>query len=408
MALDITALGVDVGEIVALPWGLPLEEWREDEGLAGRRGISRHVVRLIQSDRSVYAIKETVPEFAHREYRLLRELARLNAPAVEPVAVVDGRPEVNGDQLPAAIVTRYLPFSLPYRILLTQTVTPHDVETMANALALLLVRMHLIGFWWGDCSLSNTLFRRDAGGFSAYLVDAETGELHPELTNGQREHDLDIAKFNVAAELEDLILSGEMKFPLDPVRASEAVIRRYRRLWSALKEPQVLDPNDDHAVEKAMRALQDLGFDVEEVSVTVEGEDKLKFAPRLVASGYHVNRLAQLTGLHTEELQAKRLLAAFDRYRARELQPRGPEEDSARRWMQEVFLPVVEAIPEPLRGRMEPAQAFHEILEHRWYLGERAGHDVGLSAATEDYVKTVLPYRADESQVLDGSLTPLT
>lgn len=406
MALDITALGVDVSGIVALPWGLPLEQWPEDEGLAGRRGISRHVVRLIQSDRSVYAIKETVPEFAHREYRLLRELARLGAPAVQPVAVVDGRPDVDGDPLPAAIVTRYLPFSLPYRILLTQTVTPHDVETMANALALLLVRMHLIGFWWGDCSLSNTLFRRDANGFSAYLVDAETGELHQSLTNGQREHDLDIAKFNVAAELEDLILSGEMQFSLDPIRASEAVIRRYRRLWSALREPQVLDPQDDHAVEKAMRTLQDLGFDVEEVSVTVDGQDRLTFAPRLVAAGYHIHRLERLTGLKTEELQAKRLLAAFDRYRAREPQPRGPEEDSARRWMDEVFLPVIAMIPENLKERIEPAQAFHEIAEHRWYLGERAGHDVGLFVAAEDYIKTVLPYRQGPEALLAGSLTP--
>lgn len=406
MALDITALGVDVSEIVALPWGLPLEQWPEDEGLAGRRGISRHVVRLIQSDRSVYAIKETVPEFAHREYRLLRELARLNAPAVEPVAVVDGRPEVEDDPLPAAIVTRYLPFSLPYRILLTQTVTPHDVETMANALSLLLVRMHLIGFWWGDCSLSNTLFRRDANGFSAYLVDAETGELHAALTNGQREHDLEIAKFNVAAELEDLILSGEMQFSLDPIRASEAVIRRYRRLWSALKEPQVLDPQDDHAVEKAMRSLHDLGFDVEEVSVTVDGQNRLTFAPRLVAAGYHINRLERLTGLRTEELQAKRLLAAFDRYRAREPQPRGPEEESARRWMDEVFLPVINLIPEELKERIEPAQAFHEIAEHRWYLGERAGHDVGLFVAAEEYIKTVLPYRPKPETLLAGSLTP--
>ncbi len=75
---------------------------------------------------------------------------------------------------------------------------------MANALALLLVRLHLLGFWWGDCSLSNTLFRRDADQFAAYLVDAETGEFQTRLTDGQREHDLEISLFNVAAELEDL------------------------------------------------------------------------------------------------------------------------------------------------------------------------------------------------------------
>lgn len=399
VALEITALGEDVAGIVGLPWGTPLLQWPEDPSLAGRRGISRHVVRLISAGDDIYAVKETVPEFAHREYRLLRELARLGAPAVEPVAVVDGRPDVEDEALPAAIVSRYLPFSLPYRILLTHGVRNEDVEMMANALALLLVRLHLVGFWWGDCSLSNTLFRRDADGFSAYLVDAETGEIHPSLSNGQREHDLEIARFNVAAELEDLTLSGEMSIQLDPVRASEAVIRRYRRLWSTLKEPQALDPHDEHAVEKAMRNLHDLGFDVEEVAVQVEGENRLTFLPKIVAAGHHANRLERLTGLHTEELQAKRLLAAFDRYRAREPQPRDPEAVSAKRWMEEVFLPVIELVPPELAERLEPAQIFHEILEHRWYLGERAGHDVGLIAAAEEYIEKVLPYRPTAAEV---------
>ena len=97
-------------------------------------------------------------------------------------------------------------------MILSGSVTPAEVLNMANALALLLVRMHLLGFWWGDCSLSNTLFRRDADEFAAYLVDAETGEFQKKLSDGQREHDLDIAKFNVAAELEDLRLSGVL-FP---------------------------------------------------------------------------------------------------------------------------------------------------------------------------------------------------
>ena len=131
-----------------------------------------------------------------------------------------------------------------------------------------------MGFWWGDCSLSNTLFRRDAEGFAAYLVDAETSEFQKTLSDGQREHDLEIAHFNVAAELEDLALSGVLYPEIDPIRASETVIKRYRRLWTALKEPQKLDPSDRHAVERAMRALHDLGFTVEEVSVSLDGENK--------------------------------------------------------------------------------------------------------------------------------------
>ena len=130
-----------------------------------------------------------------REYKILRELTHLNAPCVEQVAVVEGRVDANGEELPCAIVTRFLPYSLPYRVLLSGAVTAHEITTMASALALLLVRLHLLGFWWGDCSLSNTLFRRDAEGFAAYLVDAETCELQKTLSDGQREHDLEIGHF---------------------------------------------------------------------------------------------------------------------------------------------------------------------------------------------------------------------
>jgi hypothetical protein len=403
VALQITGLGDEIAAVTGLSWNIPLEEWPEDPLLAEKRGISRHIVRLVRSsedpDAEVYAVKETVAEFANREYKILRELTHLGAPNVQSIAVVEGRTDNNGEELPCALVTRFLPYSLPYRVVLSdKSVTAEDVTLMANALAFLLVRLHLLGFWWGDCSLSNTLFRRDAEGFAAYLVDAETGEFQKTLSDGQREHDLEIAHFNVAAELEDLQLSGVLYPGLDPVRASSALIKRYHRLWGALRDRQVLDPKDRHAVERAMRQLHDLGFAVEEVSVVVQesdGAEKLIFQPKLVAAGYHKNRLRELMGLDTEELQAKRLLASFDRYRGREKSPKPPIADSAKRWLDEVFRPTVNLIPANLEGRIEHAQFFHEVLEHRWYLSEKAGHDVGLEFAAKSYVAEVLPYRRD-------------
>ena len=403
MALQITGLGDEIAAVTGLSWNIPLEEWPEDPLLAEKRGISRHIVRLVRSsddpDAEIYAVKETVAEFANREYKILRELTHLGAPNVQSIAVIEGRTDNNGEELPCALVTRFLPYSLPYRVVLSdKSVTAEDVTLMANALAFLLVRLHLLGFWWGDCSLSNTLFRRDAEGFAAYLVDAETGEFQKTLSDGQREHDLEIAHFNVAAELEDLQLSGVLYPGLDPVRASSALIKRYHRLWGALRDRQVLDPKDRHAVERAMRQLHDLGFAVEEVSVVVQesdGAEKLIFQPKLVAAGYHKNRLRELMGLDTEELQAKRLLASFDRYRGREKSPKPPIADSAKRWLDEVFRPTVNLIPADLEGRIEHAQFFHEVLEHRWYLSEKAGHDVGLEFAAKSYVAEVLPYRRD-------------
>ena len=400
MTLRITGFGEEIAAVSGLPWNQPLEQWPEDPALAEKRGISRHVVRLIrvtdEPDSEIYAVKETVSEFANREYAALRELRRLQAPSVDPIAVVEGRKDINGEELPCVLATRFLPYSLPYRVVLSGALSPHDILNMANALALLLVRLHLLGFWWGDCSLSNTLFRRDAEGFAAYLVDAETGEFQKTLSDGQREHDLDIAHFNVAAELEDLALSGVLNPGMDPVRASDTVMKRYRRLWAALRDPQSLDPTDRRAVERAMRQLHDLGFAVEEVSIAIDGDNKvLKFQPKLVAAGYHTNRLRELMGLETEELQAKRILASFDRYRARESNLSTNENEVAFKWLNEIFNPIVNSVPTEHVGRVEPAQLFHEVLEHRWYLSEAAGHDVGLDLACKTYISEVLPYRRD-------------
>jgi len=404
--LRITGLSEELVALSSLPWQKPLEEWPEDEALTSMRGISRHIVRLIRSgpgENEVFAVKETVPEFASREYAILRELNNRAAPCVEPVAIVEERRDLDANPLPVALVTRYLPYSLPYRVILSRKVTPHEITTMANALALLLVRLHLLGFWWGDCSLSNTLFRQDANEYAAYLVDAETGEFQKSLSNGQREHDLEIAQFNVAAELEDLAIAGVLHPGMDPIRAADRVIARYRRLWAMLKEPQMLDPTDRHAVEKAMRAVQDIGFAVEEVEVTLDGEKGvLKFTPKLVAAAYHQNRLWELMGIHAEELQAKRLLASFDRYRGREKKPLPPVEDSARRWLAETYQRVINMVPPELRGRVDPAQMFHEILEHRWFLGEKAGRDLGITFATEDYIRSVLPVRNPPTKAIEN------
>lgn len=303
--LHITGVGEEISALAKLPWDLPLEQWPEDPSLAAQRGISRHIVRLVRStnepDSEIYAVKETVEEFASREYEALKELGLRGAPSVSQIAIVNGRRDAKGNELPCAIVTRFLPYSLPYRVVLSGDVSQHEITNMANALAYLLVRLHLLGFWWGDCSLSNTLFRRDADGFAAYLVDAETGEFQKHLSNGQREHDLDIARFNVAAELEDLKIAGVLFPAMDPIRASESVITRYRRIWKALSEPQVLPVDDRHAVERAMRALQDIGFAVEEVDIQLAGDrSTLTFTPKLVAPNYHSLKLKELLGLDAE------------------------------------------------------------------------------------------------------------
>lgn len=183
MALEITTARPE-SALLDLPWSVPLEDWPEEVLAALPRGISRHVVRFVRLGTRILAVKEIKADIADREYAMLRNLRRLEVPCVEPFGVVHGRVDADGAPLDSCLITRHLQFSLPYRALYSQTLRPDTAVRLMDALALLLVRLHLDGFWWGDVSLSNTLFRRDAGAFAAYLVDAETGELHPHLTRG--------------------------------------------------------------------------------------------------------------------------------------------------------------------------------------------------------------------------------
>jgi hypothetical protein len=399
-SLQITASAPDPA-LLDLPWHLPLESWPEKTLAALPRGISRHVVRFARLSGRVIAVKEIREDLARREYGLLRLLARLDVPSVEPVGVVTGRVDADGAPLDPALVTRHLQFSLPYRALFSQSLRPDTARRLVDALAVLLVRLHLTGFFWGDVSLSNTLFRRDAGSFAAYLVDAETGELHDSLTDGQREHDLDIARVNIAGELMDLQAGGLLEGEADPVDISEAIIHRYRSLWSELTEVESFELGERWRVDARIRRLNDLGFDVGELAITTDiGGATVQIEPKVVDAGHHSRRLLRLTGLDVGEGQARRLLNDLDSYRAASDRQGDSEELVAHDWLTHVFEPVVQAVPKQLRAKLEPAEVFHEVLEHRWYLSERRGRDVPLDDVVADYVANVLPHKPDEASIL--------
>ncbi|MGD6980873.1 MULTISPECIES: DUF4032 domain-containing protein [Citricoccus] len=400
--LDITtSVSSQLGatELLALPWDVSLEDWPVRTLAALPRGISRHVVRFAHLAGAVVAVKETTEESARREYQLLRRLERLNLPCVEPVAVVSGRTTEDGEPLLTALVTRHLRFSLPYRAVFSRRLHQDTVTRLIDALALLLVELHLVGFYWGDVSLSNTLFRRDAGAFAAYLVDAETGELHPSLSRGQREHDLEIARVNIAGELMDLASGGMLDPDVDPVTTSELIINAYRRLWDELTGDMSFRTEERWRVEDRIRRLNALGFDVEEYAIrTTPDGSELVLQPKVVDPGHHQRRLLGLTGLDVQENQARRLLRDIDHFRA-DRHPELDEQEAAHLWVEEVFDLVTRSIPPELSGKLEPAEVMHQLLEHRWYLSENQNRSVPLTEALQSYIRTVLPARRDEDAV---------
>lgn len=402
------ASGPDPTDLLSLPWSTPLEAWPGSLLVALPRGISRHIVRFARIAGQVYAIKEIAQPLAEREYALLRQLARTGVPVVEAVGVVSDRVCANGQELDAALVTRHLAFSLPYRALFSRRLDPDLEPKLLDALAELLVRLHLAGFAWGDCSLSNTLFRRDAGALAAYLVDAETGQIRERLSDGQRQQDLDIAETNLAGELLDLAAAGLLAEQVDPVETAQSVVQRYTALWAELTAPQMVGDDEWWRIRRRLRRLNELGYDVAQIDVAeTAGNAHVLVQTQVVEAGHHRKRLRELTGLEVAgENQARRILNDLETWRGQALLPGtvADEDTVARHWMSDVFAPVVEAIPPGLADKLEPAEVFHEVLEHRWFLSEAAGREVSLEAATASYMTTVLPFRPDESALLEPDL----
>lgn len=395
MALRIVANRPDPA-LLGLPWSTPLEEWTEHV-VPLPRGLSRHVVRIVRLGGNTYAVKETVEEIAFREYRMLRDLHRIGLPAVVPQGVVTGRVDAHGEELPAALLTQHLQFSLPYRTLFAHGLAARDLTSLVDALVVLLVRLHLADFYWGDVSLSNVLFRRSAGGFAAYLVDAETGELKPSLSDPLREHDLTVATENVFAELLDLQASDTLDEAVPAHEVVELLVDRYHALWAELTVAEEFSTAEMWRIERRVARLNDLGFDVDELDIVTDWDgEQVRIQPKVVEEGHHRREVQALTGLQVEDAQARRILNDIAAFTAHFDLGRQDRAVVANRWMSEVYEPILAMVPPEARGKREPAEIFHEILEHRWYLSERAGHAVPIFDAARDYIDTVLRRHADE------------
>ena len=391
--------------LLSLPWQTPLEEWDDARLLeVAQRGISRHVVRFVGVDGLVYALKEINERLARREYRLLGELEAMGMPAVSVLGACVERP----NDLDAILVTRFLDYSMSYRYVFSHSHVVRVSDQLIDAMVELLARLHLAGLFWGDCSLSNTLFRPDAGHIVAYLVDAETAELHPTLSDGQRRFDIDYAAERVGGELFDLQSGGLLPDDVDPIEIAAQLPQRYDALWEELTREELFQPDEQrYRVAERLDRLNELGFDVDELElITTDEGIRLRVHTQVAEAGGDRHRLFVLTGLQVGEKQARRLLNDVVSYRGYLEQREGrpvPETIAAHRWRAEVYDRVMAMVPVELSDRLAPAEVFHEILEHRWFLSEKAGKDVGTTAAARSYVSGILPRTPATLTILPGA-----
>lgn len=404
---ELTILtGQDDPDFLDLPWNRPLAEWDSPRLVDLEIGSSRHVVRMVEYDDRVYALKETTAELARREYTTLRELHELHLPVVHQVGHVTGRQAPDGEPLPAALITRYLDFSLPYGHLFAVERPDFLREKLMDAAVILLVRLHIEGVFWGDASLNNVLFRRDAGGLMAYLVDAETTEIRPSLSDGMRQNDIDIARENVAGSLYDLMAAGVISDDVDPLEIVDELEARYDQLWDELTAPQQLPVAERWRIRERIDRIHELGFDVEELRVrSTDDGQSIEIQPRVVEEGHAHRRFQALTGLDIQEGQAREFLDALFAHGAMIEQAEGvelPAEIKAQRWLTERYYPVLAAIPERYRGTLEPPELFHLYMTHRDAISREQSRDMTMREALASFIDTLLPVLPDERRVGEG------
>ncbi|HSL32310.1 MAG TPA: DUF4032 domain-containing protein [Candidatus Limnocylindrales bacterium] len=374
--------------LVELPWEQPLGDW-SDETLAFRQlpvGPSRHLVRFLTVDGTLYALKELPLQIGRREYEVLLRLETAGLPAVSPAGIAEAP-----DRSTAILATQYLAHSLQYRRLLMRLPSgPNRYrDRLLDAMAFLLVDLHRNGVYWGDCSLANTLFRRDGDRIQAYLVDAETSEVHPSLSDGQREYDTEILVENVAFGLADLAALQGSSDPDEAIEAAERVRDRYRAVWDELHDEPIVFSGDRQAIRARVRRLNELGYSVDLDLDPTSAANTVRLRMQVTTRRFHSREIERRTKIRALEGQAQLLLNDLNEYHAwlewHAGRGVGPDEAAAR-WLREVYRPTLAKIAGTVGPDRDLVQAYCDVLEQKWYLSEAAGFDVGLELATEAYV----------------------
>jgi len=380
-----------------LPWDLPVSDWPKDNQRLEKvqQGISRHPVVFVNYEGILYAIKELPEDIARKEYELLAQMRELQLPCVFPIGYAQVR---RGSGSASILFTRYLEASVPYRSLFISNAVERYQPHLLDAISGLLVQLHAAGIYWGDCSLSNILFRRDAGALQAYLVDAETAEYHlPRLSPMLRYQDLEIMQENIHAELSTLQANDQLAFSFPVQEPGPYILQSYRSLWEEITREEVFPLHEQYRVQERIRTLNSLGFSVKDIELKNEDHgNTIKLRIFVSDRNFHRNQLMELTGLYAEDRQAQQIMNEIYELKANLSQSNSPNitlEAVAYHWLEHVYKSVVEKLHPLIEAQSQsvvkpdPIELYCQILEHKWYLSERAHYDVGHQAAAEDFIQ---------------------
>lgn len=388
MALPKVTVRAGHPDFLGLPWQRPLLDWDLDSMVELPKGISRHTVRFLETSAGLYAIKELPERAARNDYDVLRQLEELDAPTVIPVGLVTGRSPDRHDETSAALITSYESYSFSYRELLAGPGFGGNRSRMLDAFAHLLVQLHLVDCFWGDCSLSNVLYRWDADAIETIMVDAETASLYPAgLTDGKRHEDIAIMVENVAGGMADVAAQAGSTLDDADLRLGEEIAERYHTLWAELGLVEVVRLDDRYRITERIEKINALGFDVEEVDVVpTDDGNELRFKLSVGSRSFHSRRLRDLTGIDALENQARQILSDLYYYQARS----GPSTETRKhvaavRWRVAEFEPTIDIL-KAAEGVRDPVQAYCDMLHHRYLMAAERGADVTTSEAVAHWL----------------------
>ena len=376
-----------------IPWDFPLLEWQNRCAYTEElpRGASRHPVVFVNFNGKIFSFKELPPGVAEREYEVLLNIESLRLPAVVPVgyahtSLLTGKRSI--------LITKYLDYSIPFRSLFMGNRFSRYQEHLLDALAGLVVQLHLADIFWGDCSLSNTLFRRDAGALRAYLVDAETAEIFPTgIPAYMRHQDLEILESNINGEIADLTANFSISKDI-PLTNTGAYIRmRYQNIWEEITREIRVAPGEHFRIQERIRALNALGFSVGNIEFfeTVNG-DQLRLRIVVTDRNFHHDQLYNLTGIDAEEMQALKMMNEVQELKATLSQQNNrstPLSVAAYHWQKNIYEPTIARLNIFVKSDLDAAEMYCQVLEHKWFLSEKAQRDVGHEAATQDYLENI-------------------
>jgi len=380
-------------DFIDLDWAHRITKWDASRLVDMPAGIHRHEVVFVAYREGIYAIKELPLSLARHEFDILRTMEDVTKLTARAVGYVE-RPWVSPDrEWAGAVITRYVSHAFPYRELLSGIGFGHRRDALLDAFAGLLVELHLAGFYWGDCSLSNVLYRWDASSIEAVMIDAETSRIFDVLSTGQRLEDLAIMELNVAGEMADIAAERGADLEEADLFLGEDISARYHSLWTELTTSLIVTPGDHYRIRQRIERLNSLGFAVEDIDlIPVDNGTNVKMRVKVGGRQYHSERLRQITGIDISENQARVILSDLTYHEAKFGRASSTGKAvAAMRWRASVFEPLLLRITE-LHAGHDPYQAYCDYLAFRLEMATELDRDVTNDEAFAEWEARGFPH----------------